>query len=223
MSTKKKRSHDEHADLYKERITNIRKERIDYEKNLAKIDTSSIEDAPECLLYGARRELCCKPEVLKMGFVCAPFMSKCQALHLQLSGWTRHPHAGSGGHCSLGGQTMPWWEDVFYRRAGEAVLVLATAYIWDAGHDRPSIKEGDTTPEVLINLLRENLHPKALIDDVQNIELSLRFDNIVLHKKQLGPLLYIARKPSPELWAITDPKLNDPHLAYEDWAYRKFY
>lgn len=215
-------------------ISNLKGERRVEEDELASIDTSGIEEAPESLLYGGEKERSINTRMFKMGLTCSPSLSKAQALQLCLSGWVRRPGCGATTYCHLGGKPVSWWGDIYYRRAGEKkVLVFAVVYAYTSDHARPSMKVAktaasppeeaqsalETSPEVVVPLLKEYLHPNARLEDVSDIELAFYLKSIIQHR-DLDKLLYVVSKPSRELWALSDPKLFDPLGAYKDWEHR---
>lgn len=215
-------------DHLKESTASVREERQETARRISeKYDPSKIPEAPENFHYGKGEDELdsFRPEFIKLGYLADPMHSKQQALHLQLSGWTRHPRAGHGSWCHLAGVTASWWADVFYRRCGKAVLVLPIAYAWERDHERPAVKKNRKNPgdsawlsaEELTALLKKGLHPDAEIDDVLNVDLAFMMDSYT-YQDAPHKAVYVIKKPCPKLWALTDPKLADPYRAYHRYG-----
>lgn len=184
-------------------------------------------EAPDCLNYQSEERVhsAIPFKVIKLGYLSDPMLSKNQTLRLQLAGWTRHPGAGHGARSIDYGDnnTASCWIDVFYRRCRGSVIVLPVAYVWCPDHERPKIKalrdpkSKVKTPEDLAACLTRELHVDAKIDDVLNVDLAYMADSMIAYGQPI-PGLYKISDPSPELWAITDPKLADPYRAYYQYC-----
>lgn len=221
----------EEVEAIEERIEEVLEERRRVDKLYDELDLSGTEEAPECFHFGDKvgkdyaTDLSGEPEHFKFGFASWTPQSRLQALCLQLSGWTRHPRAGSTMRCSMGGESLAWWADVFYRRAGRSVLVLPVLYAMCFEHDKPNLTKKPNyganagaarTVESVTAVLKKSLHKDAHIDDIRNIDLAAGMTSMLYDKKPTDGL-YVIRKPNKILWALTDPSLVHPLVAYANY------